>query len=64
MSTRKMIGCILAAVEFVISILFIWFAISTKVIPMKYLLFAGIALGILPILVVLMQILSMLSPVS
>ena len=56
MSTRKMIGCILAAVEFVISILFIWFAISTKVIPMKYLLFAGIALGILPILVVLMQI--------
>ena len=46
----------LALVEFILSVLFIWFAISTKVIPMKYLLLAGIALGILPILVVIMQI--------
>ena len=56
MSFRKAAGCILAIVEFILSILFIWFAISTKVIPMKYLLLAGIALGILPILIVLMQI--------
>ena len=56
MNARKVAGCILAIVEYILSILFIWFAVSTKVIPMKYLLLAGIALGILPILVVLMQI--------
>ncbi len=54
-SKQKVIGCVLALIEFVVSVLFIYFAISTKVVPMKYALLAGVVLGILPVLVVLMQ---------
>ena len=54
-SKVKVIGCVCAAIEFVLSVFFIYFAISTKVVPMKYALIAGIVLGIFPILVVLMQ---------
>lgn len=56
MNKRKIAGCILASIQFVVSVLFIFFAVSTKVIPMKYVLIAGIILGVLPILIVLMQI--------
>ncbi len=56
MNVRKIVGCALAVIEFVMSVLFIWFAAETKVIPMKYLLVAGIVLGILPICIVLMQL--------
>ncbi len=52
---RKLIGCILAGVEFILSVVFIFLAISTEVVPMKYALIGGIVLGIFPILVVLMQ---------
>ena len=55
LSKLKIAGCILAAIEFIISVFFIYFAISTKVVPMKYALLAGVVLGIFPILVVLMQ---------
>ena len=55
MNKRKIAGCILACIEFLVSVFFIYSMISTKVVPMKYALMAGIALGILPILVVLMQ---------
>ena len=51
----KIAGCVCAGIEFILSILFIYFAISTEVVPMKYALIAGIVLGIFPILVVLMQ---------
>ncbi len=54
-SKLKVAGVICAAVEFVISVFFIYFAISTQVVPMKYALIAGIVLGVFPILVVLMQ---------
>ncbi len=55
LSKLKIAGCVLAGIEFIISVLFIYFAISTKVVPMKYALLAGVVLGIFPILVVLMQ---------
>ena len=55
LSKQKIIGCVLAAIEFVVSVLFIYFAISTKVVPMKYALLAGVVLGIFPVFVVLMQ---------
>lgn len=54
-SKQKIIGCVLAGIEFIVSVLFIYFAIATKVVPMKYALLAGIVLGIFPVLVVLMQ---------
>ena len=54
-SKLKIVGCVCAAIEFILSVFFIYFAISTQVVPMKYALIAGIVLGIFPILVVLMQ---------
>ena len=55
-NTRKIAGCVLAGIQFILSVIFIWIAASTKVVPMKYLLLAGILLGVLSVLEVLMQI--------
>ena len=51
----RIVGVVLAGLEFILSALFIYFAIATEVVPIKYALIAAIVLGIFPILVVLMQ---------
>ena len=35
MNKRKIAGCILACIEFLVSVFFIYSMISTKVVPMK-----------------------------
>ena len=55
MKAIRVIGCILAALQFVLTVLFIYMVYVTKLVPFKILVVLSVIMAILPIVVVLMQ---------
>ena len=56
MKIQRLVGCILAALQFIISALLVFFLIRTRVVPTKYIIMVGIILGLLPICFIAMQL--------
>lgn len=56
MKIQRLVGCILAALQFVISALLVFFLIRTRVVPNKYIIMIGAILGLLPICFIAMQL--------
>ena len=56
MKIQRLVGCILAGLQFVISALLVFFLIRTHVVPSKYIIMGGIILGLLPICFIAMQL--------
>ena len=56
MKIQRLVGCILAGLQFVVSALLVFFLIRTHVVPSKYIIMGGIILGLLPICFIAMQL--------
>ena len=56
MKIQRLVGCILAALQFIISALLVFFLIRTRVVPTKYIIMVGMILGLLPICFIAMQL--------
>lgn len=55
MKALKIVGCVLAGLEFVLSAVALYLAISTGILTLKYTVILGLILFLLPILFIIMQ---------
>ena len=55
MKAIKVVGCILAALQFVLSVLFVYLLYVTKLIPFKWMVIIAVVMLLLPIIIVLMM---------
>ena len=55
MKAIKVVGCILAALQFVLSVLFVYLLYITKLIPFKWMVIIAVVMLLLPIIIVLMM---------
>lgn len=55
MKAIKVVGCILAALQFVLSVLFVYLLYVTKLIPFKWMVVIAVVMLLLPIIIVMMM---------
>jgi cell envelope-related function transcriptional attenuator common domain len=55
MKAIRVVGCILAALQFVLTVLFVYMLYVTKLVPFKMLVLLAVVMAILPIVVVIMM---------
>lgn len=56
MKIQRLVGCVLAGLQFVMSALLVFFLIRTHMVPTKYIIMVGVILGLLPICFLAMQL--------
>ncbi|MCR5148203.1 MAG: LCP family protein [Eubacterium sp.] len=56
MKTFRLVGCILAGIQFILSAVLVYFLIRTHMIPQRYIVMGAIILGLLPICFIAMQL--------
>ena len=55
MKAIKVVGCILAVLQFVLSVLLVYLLYTTKLIPFKWMVVGAVVILLLPIIIVLMM---------
>ena len=55
MKAIRVVGCILAALQFLISVFLVYMLYVTKLVPFKIMVIVAVVLALLPIIVVIMM---------
>ena len=56
MKALKIIGCILAGVQFILAAVLVYLLIRTQLIPQRYIIMGALIMGLLPICFIAMQL--------